>query len=141
MKIYQENPESLKSAFTEVVCCVKSRTGKILLLMNPRDYEWDFPKGRVKENEDVKVAFLRVLREAIGLPTLRSQVTEVKKFFCKPRYYGGIFDCHVWTLVLDEQEIKTNAPYTDHIWLSSPEAICSLITQLHLRRFVKLILS
>ena len=93
--------------------------GKVLLLQRARSKKWSLPGGRLdKDERDWKKAFIREIKEEIGLEILEAEPFDIKIIEDQWQVkYCVFFRCKVDDLV----ELKLSQEHAGHRWVGKEE--------------------
>ncbi len=93
-----------------------------------RSKYWDFPKGKVEENETYKEAALREVKEETGLTVTLQEGFEQSIIYFFKDLQGDLVDKTViyFTGEASSKEVLLSAEHTDYIWLPFNESVAQL---------------
>jgi len=98
-----------------------------LLLLNAKGH-WDFPKGKIEEDEDKKTAALRELKEEAGISATIHDGFQYSFSYFFTDFKKQKVDKTVYFFVgrADSTEVKLSEEHTEFAWLSFDEALSKL---------------
>lgn len=110
----------MKEIQGDVALAVVRREGKLLMLKRAEDQssagKWTFPAGRVEEDETVRDAVLRELKEETGLEG------EVKKSGGSYLNEEELGKWRVYPFLVDSKgEVELNDEHSEYSWLKTEE--------------------
>ena len=95
---------------------IKNKGSKVLKLKNAKGY-WEFPGGRVKEDESIEEALLREVHEETGLFELENITPQ--NFELTPYRVDGQYGLILWyytASLKNDQDIILSSEHTDFAW-------------------------
>ena len=98
---------------------VAAEPAELLLLHEPEEDRWCFPKGHVESGEGVVAAALREVTEETGLRslTLAGELTQVAYRFYQPKRDRNVFKTAVYFLAFSaDRDVHLETTFDAHRW-------------------------